>query len=92
MKTIYFKSFIAFVFIPHLFFAQIINDYHIISILDKIDSLPISISFKNSLKINNNGGHIQGIQYIKYEKNDYYILSGSSDSYSYFSILKNQLK
>lgn len=89
MKTKYFKSFIAFVFIPHLFFAQNINDDHIISILDKIDSLPISISFKNSLKINNNGGHIQGIQYIKYKKNDYYILSGSSDSYSYFSILKD---
>ena len=62
--------------------------FEIISLVDKLDSIPVSISFMNSLVVNNNGGHLQGIQYYQYNQNDYYFMSGSSDSYSYYSVVK----
>ena len=64
------------------------NDNEIINLIDKIDPQPVSISFKNILSINNKGGHLQGVQYVKYKQRDYYFLSGSSDSYSYYSVVK----
>lgn len=62
--------------------------FEIISLVDKLDSIPVSISFMNSLIVNNKGGHLQGIQYYQYNQNDYYFMSGSSDSYSYYSVVK----
>ena len=62
--------------------------FKIINLVDKLDSIPVSISFMNSLVVNNNGGHLQGIQYYQYNQNDYYFMSGSSDSYSYYSVVK----
>lgn len=64
------------------------SDSTIINLLDQIDSIPVSISFQNVLKVNNKGGHLQGVQYLNYEQNDYYFLSGSSDLYSYYSVVK----
>ncbi len=48
------QSFVAIIFILFL----------IIVLLDGIDLLPISISFQNYLRIENNNEHIQGIQYL----------------------------
>jgi len=76
--------------LPLLISAQnkISSDYAIINLVGRIDSTPISISFQNSLEVNNKGGHLQGVQYLNYKQNDYYFLSGSSDSYSYYSVVK----
>ena len=60
----------------------------LINAIEKINPKPTSISFHNSLDINNHGGHLQGIQYINHKQNDFYVMSGSSDTYSYYSIVK----
>jgi hypothetical protein len=60
----------------------------IISGLDNISINPRQIAFRNSLMINNNGGHLQGIQRVRHQGSDYYIVSGSSDQHSYYSIIK----
>ncbi|VAX15769.1 hypothetical protein MNBD_IGNAVI01-489 [hydrothermal vent metagenome] len=64
------------------------HDNEIITIVEQIDSIPVPISFQNSLEVNNNGGHLQGVQYYEYNQNGYYFLTGSSDKYSYYSVLK----
>ena len=60
----------------------------IIAAVENIKSEPISVNFTNTLELNNTGGHIQGIQHVAYRNKDYYVLSGSSDSYSYYAIVK----
>jgi len=64
------------------------SDLPIIKALEKIKPTPEQITFKNSLEIDNNGGHLQGIQYLRHNQNEYYVVSGSSSSYSYYSIVK----
>lgn len=64
------------------------SDLPIIKALEKINPTPEQISFQNSLEIDNSGGHLQGIQYLKHNQNEYYVVSGSSSSYSYYSIVK----
>lgn len=75
---------------PFLFFVQVMGqaDIQLINSIEKINTKPVSIRFQNSLEINNNGGHLQGIQYLRHNQNDYYVLSGSSSIYSYYSIVK----
>jgi len=63
-------------------------DNQIIDMAERIDSIPSSISFQNILDVNNNGGHLQGIQYYKYNQKEYLFLSGSSDSNSYYAVVK----
>lgn len=65
-----------------------ISPNQLIAGFEKINENPIAISFKNSFEINHAGGHLQGIQRLNYKQNDYYFLSGSSDSYSYYAIVK----
>jgi len=67
-------------------------DHYIIDQLNEISTSPSAIPFSNSLEINNSGGHIQGIQYLLQNKSDYYVLSGSSDSYSYYAIVKTGIE
>jgi len=64
------------------------EDIQIINMFEEIDSIPVSISFQNKLDVNNNGGHLQGVQYYKYNQKEYFFLSGSSDSNSYYAVLK----
>jgi len=64
------------------------SDFTIINLMNTIDTDPVSISFKNTLDINNQGGHLQGIQLVNYQDDDYYFLSGSSDASSYYSVVK----
>lgn len=83
-----------FVITPILFFlitnciGQTSSADLIISKFNKIDKNPTVISFSNNKEINNSGGHLQGVQLIPSETNKYAVLSGSSDSYSYYSIVK----
>ena len=69
-------------------FGQTYNDDLIVSKFNRIEENPSVISFKNNKKINNRGGHLQGIQFIQNNTNKYALLSGSSDSYSYYSVIK----
>jgi len=45
-----------------------------------------TLSFQNSLAVNRDGGHIQGIQWMP---PDYLLLSGSSSTVSYYARVKN---
>jgi len=56
--------------------------------VENVGSIPVSIPILNKLDVNNSGGHLQGIQYYKYNQKEYFYLSGSSDSNSYYSIVK----
>ncbi|MCF6332311.1 MAG: hypothetical protein L3J11_03425 [Draconibacterium sp.] len=67
---------------------QISSDGSFISKFKSIDKNPSIICFSNSKKINNNGGHIQGVQLIQRKTGKYAILTGSSDAYSYYSVVK----
>lgn len=64
----------------------------LIESIDKVDAKPTAISFSNSVKVNNKGGHLQGVQYIKFKRQEYYFVSGSSDSHSYFAVMKGGKK
>jgi hypothetical protein len=55
---------------------------------NEISENPYVIKYKNSKEINNRGGHLQGVQLIKSNNSEYAVLSGSSDSYSYYSVIK----
>jgi len=69
-------------------FGQIFSDKTLVSEFNDLDSKPEIISFSNPLEINNSGGHLQGIQAIENSFGKYFVLSGSSDSYSYFAVVK----
>ena len=73
-------------------FGQISSRKTMVSEFNNLDSNPEIISFSNTLEINNKGGHLQGIQLIQNNTGKYFILSGSSDSYSYFSVVKRSDK
>ena len=55
---------------------------------EKVTPIPKRITFQNTLEINNKGGHLQGIQLLNYKQKEYYVVSGSSETYSYYSIVK----
>ncbi len=90
MRKSYFYFILILILSPFLCYAQVMGqtDIHLNNSIEKINTTPVSIRFQNSLEINNNGGHLQGIQYLNHNQNDYYVLSGSSDTYSYYSIVK----
>ena len=70
-------------------FAQPNSNFHqIITDLDQVNQNPSVISFNNALEINNTGGHLQGIQKLIHNQNEYFILTGSSSGYSYYTIVK----
>lgn len=69
-------------------FGQISSDNAIVSKFENINKIPTIIRFTNTLEINNNGGHLQGVQITQVEGIEYAVLSGSSDSYSYYSVVK----
>jgi hypothetical protein len=69
-------------------FGQVFSGKSLVSEFKNLDSKPEIISFSNPLEINNSGGHLQGIQSIQNNDGKYFVLSGSSDSYSYFAVVK----
>jgi len=54
----------------------------------EINTEPQIILCRNELEINNTGGHLQGVQLVVKEGVEYAILSGSSGTYSYYSVAK----
>ncbi len=73
-------------------FGQIFSGKSLVSEFEDLSSIPEIISFSNSLDINNKGGHLQGIQVIEKNTGKYFILSGSSGSYSYYAVVKKSDK
>jgi hypothetical protein len=69
-------------------FGQVFSGKSLVSEFKNLDSKPEIISYSNTLEINNSGGHLQGIQSIQNNDGKYFVLSGSSDSYSYFAVVK----
>ena len=55
---------------------------------NSIEENPSVIRFTNQKEINNRDGHLQGVQLIERNTTEYVILTGSSDSYSYYSVVK----
>jgi hypothetical protein len=79
----------AFISLIGSVFAQPNSNFHqIITDLDQVTQNPSVISFNNALEINNTGGHLQGIQKLIHNQNEYFILTGSSSGYSYYAIVK----
>jgi hypothetical protein len=60
----------------------------IISDFNSIESTPEIITFTNDFEINNSEGHLQGIQGYQNEQGKYVWMTGSSDSYAYWSVVK----
>lgn len=65
------------------------TDSQVISAFKQINPDAKAFPFSNASKINNNGGHIQGIQPFKNEHGSYIFMTGSSDTYSYLAVVKN---
>ena len=57
-------------------------------LFEKIDSEPQIILCKNELEVNNQGGHLQGVQLFIRKDTEYAIISGSSGTYAYYSVVK----
>ena len=69
-------------------FVHAQNEQAIVSSFNKINEVPGIITVTNTFDVNNKGGHIQGIQLFPYENEKYVLLTGSSDSYSYYLVIK----
>jgi hypothetical protein len=69
-------------------FGQAFSGKSLVSEFKNLDSKPEIISYSNTLEINNSGGHLQGIQSIENSSGNYFVLSGSSDSHSYYAVVK----
>jgi len=54
----------------------------------EISTEPQIIFCKNELEVNNRGGHLQGVQLLVKDQVEYAIFSGSSGTYSYYSVAK----
>ncbi len=54
----------------------------------EISSEPQIIFCKNELEVNNQGGHLQGVQLLVKDQVEYAILSGSSGTYAYYAVAK----
>jgi hypothetical protein len=54
----------------------------------EIDTEPQIILCQNKLEVNNQGGHLQGVQLLVKNELEYAIISGSSDTYAYYSVAK----
>ena len=82
-------SFLAFLFSTLYFFpGRAQNNLDFTAIFNEIGSYPEIITYSNNLKINNRGGHLQGIQRFENQNSEYFFLSGSSDKQSYCAVIK----
>ncbi|NBC04038.1 MAG: hypothetical protein GVY20_10075 [Bacteroidetes bacterium] len=55
---------------------------------DNLDTVPKSIAFTNEEPVNNEGGHLQGVQSYSRSGQDYAIVTGSSSTYSYYGVVR----
>jgi hypothetical protein len=79
---------IAFMLTITLSTAPEIKKSDVITQFNNIETTPQTISFTNNFDVNNTDGHLQGIQLCENAVGKYFILSGSSATYSYCPIVK----
>jgi len=85
------KSKFGIIVVVLMFFSLLVpgqNEQAVISSFKNMKVNPAIITVTNNLEVNNNGGHIQGIQLLDFKNEKYAVLTGSSDSYSYYSVIK----
>lgn len=77
-------------FILSTFFSNFseTGKFDLISEFNNIQATPENISFSNEFEINNTDGHLQGIQGFENEQGKYVFMTGSSDTYSYCSVVR----
>lgn len=90
MKTQYVHCFLVIVFVIKMCYEPSLaqSPRTTINSIDQINPIPKTLKYQNSFDVNNLGGHLQGVQYLYANGNDYYVVSGSSSTYSYYSIIK----
>ena len=81
-------GFILFVILFSGLLVSAQNEQAVVSSFKKMKGKPAVISVLNNLEINNKGGHIQGIQMLPFQNEKFAVLTGSSDSYSYYLVIK----
>ena len=57
-------------------------------LFDRIDTLPEILICRNDLEVNNRGGHLQGVQLMVKDGQEYAILSGSSSTSAYYAVAR----
>jgi hypothetical protein len=85
LKTL--KNLIAFSFIFTFLLYSCGPHKEVIDLLTEVDINPQKVIIENSFPVNNEEGHIQGVQFFKYKKREYYFLTGSSNNQSYFAVV-----
>lgn len=85
MKTL--KKLIAFSFIIAFSLCSCGSQKEVIDLLNEVDINPKAVIIKNSYPVNNEEGHIQGVQFFKYKKSDFFFFTGSSNNQSYYAIV-----
>lgn len=73
-----------------IFFIQCTEEKQpsIVSAFLATETNPSVIRFYNEKEVNNNGGHLQGVQPFENESGKYFFLTGSSDTCSYYAVAK----
>jgi hypothetical protein len=84
----FYKSILPISFTALVAFGAAYQDESIPESFIKIGSLPRIIKYKNELEINNQGGHLQGVQLLERGGEEFAILTGSSSTYAYYSVAK----
>ncbi len=60
----------------------------VITSFQNLNADPETVHFQNNLPVNNEGGHIQGIQAYTYQGTQYIFMSGSSSTEAYYAVVK----
>jgi len=60
----------------------------VLSSFNKISRTPSVLTYFNTKEINNSGGHLQGVQLVEGKNAKYAVLTGSSGTWSYYSVVK----
>ena len=61
---------------------------NIVKAFKQIDAAAHVIRYTNELALNHEGGHIQGVQWMEKEGKEYIVMTGSSSTYSYYTVLR----
>lgn len=83
MTNLRFLLLSCFVFVTLPLFAQ-----NFLEKFEKLGTKPESIELVSNLKFSAKGGHLQGIQLIPFGIGEYALMTGSSNSYSYYAVVR----
>ena len=69
--------------IPALLMA---TSFDVGKLFSKLPSDPEKLILTNKISVNNDGGHLQGVQLYKFNGKEYFYFSGSSSTYGYLAV------